>query len=214
MREVRGRRPAPALALVLLAVVLAACASGGHGGAGPRTAAGSGSASGLTQVRTFAAYSSAGTLTVPVSTTEQGNCWTTSIAVAAPGAYRCFAGNDILDPCFAAPGSATASQSAEVACVSAPWAKAVVLELTSDLPAATGEAAAARPWAFELANGARCVASTGTVPEVAGVNLEYQCAGGYGASLDNATAAKATARYAKIGAATVTSVAVTTIWRS
>lgn len=203
----------PVLVLALLAVVLTACGdgggSGGAGGSAPRTSAAGGAASTVT--RTFRVYSPTGALTVPVASTTEGNCWTTSIAVPSPGAYRCFAGNDILDPCFAAPGASAAAT--QVACVAAPWDQVVLLELTSQLPPTGGPAAVTRPWAFELANGARCVASTGTVPAVAGVSLEYQCAGGYGASLPDPAAARALAEYAKVGAASLRSVAVTTIWR-
>ncbi len=150
-----------------MALVLAGCAShrsdqpaGGH----PRTA-----------TTTFHAYRADGELAVQVADVATGTCWTLSIAVAAAGAYRCITGDEILDPCFA---PARPEVPVEVACIADPWSRAEVLTVSGGLPKAHPGGRVGRPWAFELANGVRCVAATGTVPEVHGVDLGYHCAGG------------------------------------
>jgi hypothetical protein len=69
-----------------------------------------------------------------------------------------------------------------------------------------------RPWAFQLANGVRCVASTGTVPAVAGVNLAYHCADGADAALGSVSGGRLTAQYATPGATRLAQLTVTTVW--
>jgi hypothetical protein len=164
-----------------------------------------------TVVDTFDAFSPSGGLVVRISGTTSGNCWTASIAVDVAGAYRCFAGNQILDPCFAPAGQAAPLQ---LACVASPWAPAIQLTLTSPLP--TGGQRSGdpiRPWALELANGARCVSSTGTVPAVQGVNLEYYCSPQHSAGLLDATSPLATADYGDLASGTLQQTSVTTLWR-
>jgi hypothetical protein len=164
----------------------------------------------VTVVRTFTAYDGAGRLTVPAAAHRRGHCWSASIAVLAAGAYRCFAGNTILDPCFAPPQTARPSR---VACVADPWSPAVVLHLAKPLPDDAGAKSANRPWAFVLATGIRCVASTGTVPAVGGVNLPYHCSDGTSAALTGRTGALVHASDAAPGAAALSSAAVRVVWR-
>lgn len=159
-------------------------------------------------VRTFHAYDAHGQLAVRVGDITTGSCWTTSIADPVEGAYRCLAGNTIYDPCFA-PATGQVSQ---VACLSAPWANAEVLQLSGKLPAASPPPGTHRPWAFVLAGGVRCVAATGTVPEVAGVNLGYECTDGSNAALVDPSAKQVAAQRAARNATTLTRVLVTTIW--
>jgi eukaryotic-like serine/threonine-protein kinase len=201
---------------VLLALVLAGCASQhGHAKSGPP--AGGASQHLTTQPRTttesFRAFSSDGELAIKVGDVASGNCWTTSIAAPSSGAYRCFAGNQILDPCFVPPPTAAKTPPTEVACVNTPWSDALVLHLTTALPKPDSAAGVHRPWAFALANGARCVASTGTVPAVRGINLGYHCADGHDASLLDQAAPMVTADYGDPVAQTLQRVTVTTIWR-
>jgi hypothetical protein len=201
----------PALGLVLIAIaglLLAGCASK-HPSAAPSQRLAAATPHG-TVTKSFQAYTAAGQLAGQVGDVATGNCWTTSVAAPVAGAYRCFAGNKILDPCFAAPGKANDRQ---VACFASPWADAIVLTLTSDLPAPGSGPGATRPWAFQLGNGARCVASTGTVPAVLGVNLEYHCTNGADAATPDTSATTATAEYGSVAAGRVQSVTVTTIWR-
>jgi hypothetical protein len=192
--------------LVLLSTgLLAGCASHSphrdSGGGAPHTV-----------TRTFSAYDAHGDLTVHVADVARGRCWTASIAVpGVRGAYRCIAGNAILDPCFA---PATPSSPVEVACLADPWSDAEVLQVTGALPSAgAGADTGPRPWALQLGNGVRCVAATGTVPAIGGVDLGYHCRGGSNAAVHDATAALVTADYAAAGAHTLRRVSVATIWR-
>lgn len=164
-----------------------------------------------TVTKTFHAYDSTGELTVQVDDVATGKCWTASIAAHANGAYRCIADNQIFDPCFAAPKPTTPL---EVACVSAPWGRAEVLRLTAPLPTVGPPAGSARPWAIKLANGARCVASTGTVPQVNGVNLGYHCTNGGDAGLRAGAPSALKADYGEAATNRLQVVRVTTIWRA
>jgi hypothetical protein len=205
-RGSRGSRRAIRCFALLTGLVLAGCAS--HSNHPSQPAAHASTPTG-TVVRTYAAYDASGQLTVEVHDIERGSCWTNSIAAPDdPHAYRCFAGNAILDPCFAPP----TGKPTQVACVATPWSQAEVLQLSRPLPS-TSPADGNRPWAFQLASGARCVASTGTVGEVAGVNLGYHCSDGNDAALVDAAARQVIADYAAPRATSLQHVAVTTIWR-
>ena len=192
------------LALSAVSAVLAGCAST----AAHRKAAAGTAAPGTTTVH-FRAYSPGDELAVPVADVVRGQCWTTSIAAPSAHAYRCFQGNKILDPCFA---PAHAASPVQVACLGAPWSRALMLQVSGKLPAPSAATAVSRPWAFQLANGVRCVASTGTVPAVAGVNLAYHCADGADAALGAVSGTRLTAQYANPGAGALATTTVTTIW--
>lgn len=198
-----------AVGALLLAFVLTSCAS--------RTTRAAVSADGEpagTAVRTFAAYDPSGVLTVPVAGTASGSCFTGSAAAPVAGAYRCFAGNRILDPCFAAKGGVLPTT---VACVADPWSHAVVLTLTKALPADPAATNRLRPWAFVLGSGVRCVASTGTVPAVAGVNLAYRCTDGTSATIGTVAAAgraTVTASYGRPGGKALHRSTVRVVWRA
>lgn len=149
---------------------------------------------------------------VPVMTsvrrTERGSCWTTSITVSAPSAYRCYAGNQILDPCFAASAKAR-----DVTCYADPWSPGVRLDLASALPQPT-PLAISHPWALELANGKRCVAATGVVNRIGNLALLYECAGGGAAGLPMTRDGHPTVEYVPAGAQTAVPVAVTVTWQA
>jgi hypothetical protein len=189
------------LGVTALAFVLTGCASHpAKAGADPRPA---------TKTQSFHAYDAQGQLAVKVADVASGSCWTTSVAAPAPDAYRCFAGNNILDPCFARPASSTPP---EVACLATPWSAAEVLTLTEPLPEPDPQLSR-RAWAFQLDNGARCVASTGTVPQVQGIDLGYHCTDGHDAALRDVSASMVTADYGDAKSQAVQSVRVTRIWR-
>lgn len=165
-----------------------------------------------TVTKNFHAYSADSELAVHVADVSSGNCWTTSIAAPSATAYRCIADNSILDPCFAA---AHPSSPLEVACVRDPWSDATVLRVTGALPSQAPPAdRATHPWAIELANGARCVAATGTVPAVQDVNLGYHCRNGANGALGTRSGSRVTARYAPRGSTSLQTVTVSTIWRA
>jgi hypothetical protein len=196
------------LGLAALAFVLAGCAHSGstRAGAQPKPAAKTEPA---TTIESFSAYDASGQLAAKVADRAHGSCWTNSVAAPAPDAFRCFAGNNILDPCFARPGG---NATGEVACLATPWSAATVLTLTEPLPKADPDAGN-RAWAFQLDNGARCVASTGTVPQVQGINLGYHCTDGADADLRDISAPLVTADYGNAKTQAVQTVTVTRIWR-
>ena len=149
-------------------------------------------------VRAYLPFDAAGKPAGTVSATRSGECWTTSVAATVASAYRCRAGNTILDPCFA-----VTPRARTVACAADPWSAVEVLHLTSPLPTGEPMGDGTRPWAVQLANGVRCVASTGTVPEVAGFLLDYSCRGGSGVSLADLDQPVVTAHWARAGATAV-----------
>jgi hypothetical protein len=191
------------LLVTLLVVLLAACAS--------HRQQRSGGTPEHTTVKTFQPYRADGELAVKVADVAVGHCWTTSITAPTSGAYRCIAGNEIRDPCFASPKP---TRPVEVACIADPWSRAEVLQVTGALPKpAPGGDAPARPWALELGNGARCVAAGGMVPQIRGVNLGYHCGSGRDAGKLDTSAPVATAEYGDQRAETLRTVMVTTIWQ-
>lgn len=111
-----------------------------------------------------------------VTQKASGSCWTHSLVSDRADAWRCFEGNDILDPCFA-----RAPQTRVVACSESPFSHRLVLlslkkPLTDDKNATTrwlqpkGE-----PWGLRLTNGDTCVFATGATDVVAGERMNYAC---------------------------------------
>ncbi|MDR3566892.1 MAG: hypothetical protein P4L43_02575 [Syntrophobacteraceae bacterium] len=106
-----------------------------------------------------------------------GYCWTGSIAVDRPDAWRCMAGNGIFDPCF------TGKDKGFVVCDPDP-AKSdpgMRMKLTRPLPvpdAQTAPAAKAGAWLVELADGSTCRKRTGAGWEIQGLIVNYYCEGG------------------------------------
>lgn len=209
-RRIRG---AVLLAVILLIGTACARTSDGHPAhREQRTtspAAASSPADGSTAHRTFTPFDAAGRLTVPVSRTAAGHCWTSSVAAPGSHAYRCLEGSAmILDPCYAGKGVRPTT----VACFANPWSDAVVLRINQLLPPSGGNGPPG-PWAMELLGGIRCVTSTGTVPLVAGQNLPYRCTDGSSATVPAETSAVVVARYARAGATDLRGRRVLTLWR-
>lgn len=212
----RPRAVLVAVAIAVVAVIaLAGCATGrvtdGHrathaGGAGAHLTS---HRSAATARLTFAPYDSSGKLTVAVTRKATGNCWATSLADPEAAAYRCFAGNQILDPCFARPGT---QRGGTVACIADPWSTATVLTLTKPLPGTSSTAH--RIWAFVRSDGAHCVAATGTVPAVAGRNLPYNCSKGTFAALNGVHDRRVQAVFATLTAKSLSAAFVRTLWTS
>jgi hypothetical protein len=126
-----------------------------------------------TTVKTFSVYGANGRvvpgLKVPFFGT--GYCWTGSLHVS--GAYRCFLGNQVHDPCFA-----HGAKPDTVVCVASPWSTAVEVVLKKKLPKPATLPATSIPWAVQLANGTRCVTQSGTTSKVAQVTMVYSCTPG------------------------------------
>ena len=202
-------RPAALLAAVLGAVLLlAGCAS--HRSTPAHAAARTTPAHStqVTAMHTVAPWTASGHLTVASSGTAPGSCFTTSLAAPAPTAYRCFHGNALLDPCFESPTS-----DRTVACFATPWAKAQVLTLRTAPPAPT-RSGSGRLWALQLADGTRCIAATGTVPQVAGVDLSYSCSDGTYAEPVDPAAAQLVVQRARLDATSLTRTTVGAAWRA
>ncbi len=104
----------------------------------------------------------------------RGYCWTGSIAIARPDAWRCMAGNEIFDPCF------EDKDKGFVVCDPNP-AKGdpgLRMKLTKPLPEAerqTGRVGGQGAWLVELADGTTCRPRTGTGWEVQGKIVNYYC---------------------------------------
>ncbi len=111
---------------------------------------------------------------LPIGPVREGSCWTNSIAVTRPGAYRCMVGNSIEDPCFA-----VATNRDKLVCGANPVMKrdGFVLKLTKPLPAETQPPTVQpEPWMMKLADGSSCVAMTGTLVAVNGEPARWSCA--------------------------------------
>lgn len=205
----RGRLRASILAVVAV-VLLAGCASSRHGSTVPagghhQTSSTPAGAT-VTKTRVFAPYDRSGAPTAGVVAHRSGSCFTASITVAAHGAYRCFAANKILDPCFVAPTSTHLLD-----CYSTPWSRATQLRVRQ-LPKAAGAAQVSRPWALELQGGTRCVVTNGTADIVRHVALGYQCKDGSAGLIASSTGTLRVLYKATDGL--VRTVRVTTAWRA
>lgn len=197
------RLRAPILGVLAL-LALAGCADGSGAGGGPRASVTSSAPAipAAAQAKVF----------VPVATsvtrTTSGSCWTSSITVHAANAYRCYAGHDILDPCFAATAAARA-----VVCYADPWTPGVRVVLTGTLPR-PAPLAVTHPWALELANGKRCVAATGVVNRIGDLVLIYHCDGGGESGLPVARGGATRTEYLAPGARAAVPVLVTVTWQA
>lgn len=196
--------------LVAAALALTACSSVQHAAAGPKAKPTTSPVSATTMAKTFTPYDSAGAITATVGSRATGNCWTNSIADPSASTYRCIAGNQILDPCFAPPAQPHAGT---VACFTDPWSPGVLLSLTGPLPASR-PATRPTPWALELAGGARCVGLTGTVVQVGSTDLTYGCGGAAEAGLGRSAGvgAELTVEYRSSTSQALHPVAVRVAW--
>ena len=89
------------------------------------------------------------------------------------------AGNQILDPCFASPFALT-DDPGTLVCAESPFTDEVVqLTVTEPLPDRANRLDPTQlPWALELANGERCTLLGGATAGIAGMRINYGCAGG------------------------------------
>lgn len=160
-----------------------------------------------TATRVFAAYRPDGAPTAGVVAHRPGTCFSSSILVATARAYRCIAGNRILDPCFAGPSPTVHS----LACYADPWSRATELTLTSRLPR-PAPLRITRPWALELADGHRCVATAGTIAADREGTLDYRCDSGM-AGVRSATGPAWQARYVPANGA-ARQISVIVVWKA
>jgi hypothetical protein len=148
-------------------------------------------------------------------------CQAGAITTTRPDAWRCVT----ADPCFV---PQFAANQMTLACATNPWSGEVVL-LTIETPLRTPEECMMppfcrqplnlnrQPWAMELANGARCVMGTGTIPSLGGMGLPYFCMDAQGQPGGNAAAPNRdvspwTTFYLAPGSYEMVQVAVVTAW--
>ncbi len=115
--------------------------------------------------------------TPPTSASQQvsGNCFVSSLAATRADAFRCMAGNEIMDPCFTVPENSSA-----VICVRNPLDPStfVQMNLTQPLPAIEPVLPLSHPWFLELADGTVCNFLTGATGAVNGQRINYGCSDG------------------------------------
>ena len=148
---------------------------------------------------------------IEIAGTVKGTCWTDSIAVSSSDAYRCMSKSFIYDPCFA-PAQKVVSQ---LACMVTPWSKVTRFELTSPIPkGAKHPNGGPWVWAYQLANGLRCITETGTGAIVDKVALNYYCVPGKAwASIPDEKVEPWSAEYARsYQSKTLTTVKIPTAW--
>jgi hypothetical protein len=122
-------------------------------------------------------------LSIGMATTREvtGSCFTRSLASPSrPDAWRCMAGNGLMDPCY----QRIMGDEKQLACpVGGPWpANVVLLTLTQALPQEDRKVPDrdnVLPWALELANGQKCTQFTGATAPVAGMRINYGCPNGF-----------------------------------
>lgn len=106
---------------------------------------------------------------------HRGTCHAGSEAVGN-GAYRCFSGNLVLDPCWAQADVRNARAAAHhVLCAASPWKRNVARVRVRHLPAAHG--LPRNVWGIRLADGRRCTWLQGASGTHHGQRISYTCGG-------------------------------------
>ena len=107
----------------------------------------------------------------PGGGTQDGSCWSNSVAVLSRDAWRCNVGNQILDPCFDLGNG-------RVICTPNPLTgqKGVPVKLSDPLPAPNLIVdRSSNPWLLELDDGSICSLATGATGVVDGKRISYLC---------------------------------------
>jgi hypothetical protein len=113
-----------------------------------------------------------------VSGNVKGACGMHSLVSQRPDAWRCYADDDMYDPCFA-----RSSHTYTVACAEGPFSKRITLMTVTapltDTVILTGKLWGLRlrggPWGLRLVSGDTCVFAQGATDAVAGERLNYAC---------------------------------------
>jgi hypothetical protein len=104
-----------------------------------------------------------------------GHCTAPARSTPRADAWRCFADEHFIDPCFSA-----TPRSRQVVCPLDPWSKNVrLVELIRRLPGSVERRGRTdAPWGIWTANAKRCViAVSGATLSLAGQRVRYECAG-------------------------------------
>ena len=110
-----------------------------------------------------------------ISEDVAGHCVSSARSTPRADAWRCFADEHFIDPCFSA-----TSRSRKVLCPLDPWSKTVrLVELSRRLPrVAKRPVRTYAPWGIWTLNAKRCVlAVSGATLRLAGQRVRYECAG-------------------------------------
>jgi len=181
----------------------------------PPTAAAS-SAPTQTQVVTLSPWSPGGTPAtgITISDRASGSCFGTAESTMRTDAWRCTAGDRILDPCFS-PDSDPSDTSA--LCLDGAPDRMVELSVPEGFPGNNDHMPGGpdiEPIILVLANGARCSFAGGGTATLAGQRLNYGCDnGGYLYGYPNKTAAVWTISYAAPGSGASLSTPITTVYQ-
>ena len=115
---------------------------------------------------------------VVIDRTLRGSCSHGSEVLTRFDAWHCYVGRRGYDPCFA---NTRAEVGAHVLCVSSPWEDAIAIELTKPLPLSlanpAGDPRRFPPWAMVISAGEECELVNGSLGHVAGMRINYACAG-------------------------------------
>jgi len=110
---------------------------------------------------------------------REGKCWTRSIAIPRPDAWRCMIGNEIVDPCFASADKKYAVCNPNPARGEPSFRLKLTEPLPrSDVPAQSMTSEYKSGWLVELADGTICRPMTGTSFEVQGKTANFYCENG------------------------------------
>ncbi|MEA2494936.1 MAG: eukaryotic-like serine/threonine-protein kinase [Thermoleophilaceae bacterium] len=122
--------------------------------------------------RHFSPFNGAGELKVSYNVRRRsGDCNSESFVDGRRDAWRCFVGNNILDPCFESPVEADV-----VACVESPWTRSVVrVSSVLDTRSRFQDQRGGPAWALVLRGGKRCVFASGATSAFHGRRLNYFC---------------------------------------
>jgi hypothetical protein len=147
-----------------------------------------------------------------------GHCVSSARSSPRGDAWRCFADEHWIDPCFSA-----SARSRIVLCPTDPWSRNVrLVELTRKLPAASRRPVRAyAPWGIWTANAKRCViAVSGASLRLDGRRVRYECAiSGFLVGFANTTRRQWTIGYvprfalAKPDREHARTVGITDVWR-
>ena len=116
---------------------------------------------------------------VVVDRTLRGACSHGSEVLTRADAWNCRVGSGrVYDPCFS---NDRAGAGAHVLCAASPWEDVVAIELTRALPETLanpgGDLRRFPPWALVTATGRECPLLKGSTGRVAGLRVNYGCAG-------------------------------------
>ncbi|MEU0337701.1 serine/threonine-protein kinase [Streptomyces bobili] len=180
------------------------------------TTAAASSALAQTQVVTLSPWSPGGTPATGITITDRasGSCFGTAESTMRTDAWRCTAGDRILDPCFS-PDSNPAATSA--LCLDGAPDRMVELSVAEGFPGNNNHMPGGpdiEPIILVLANDAHCSFAGGGTATLAGQRLNYGCDnGGYLYGYPNKTATLWTISYAAPGSGASVSTPITTVYQ-